>query len=239
MVAAAGICSRRPRALHYKVLDKRNHTDYYSFTMAKLKAFQADDRTREKAINIGDRAIDNLAFIRETMERSTHFTAVPGYGGMLMGVTAIVAAYIAQQQEFQIAWLRVWLVEAVLAFAIGLLAMWQKAKIAGGPLISTPAKKFASGFAPPLIVGTAITLGLWRYEFYQMMAPVWMLCYGAAVVCGGAYSVRVIPVMGWCFITLGAAAFALPAVYGNWLMALSFGVMHVIFGAVIGRRYGG
>jgi hypothetical protein len=207
--------------------------------MAKLKAFKAEDQGQNKAINISDRAIDNLAFIRETMERSTHFTAVPGYGGMLMGITALAAAYIAGQQELWIGWLRVWFVEAALAFAVGLLAMWQKSKIAGGPLISTPAKKFASGFAPPLIVGAAITLGLWRYEIYQVMTPVWMLCYGAAVVCGGAYSVRVVPIMGWCFITLGAGAFALPAVYGNWLMALSFGVVHVIFGALIGRRYGG
>ncbi len=207
--------------------------------MAKLKLSEIEERTKARPVNLGDRAIDNLAFIRETMERSTHFTAVPGYGGMLMGVTAIAAAYIASQQDYQIGWLRVWLAEAALAFSVGLLAMWQKAKIAGGPLISTPAKKFASGFAAPLIVGVALTLGLWRYELYQVMAPVWMLCYGAAVVCGGAYSVKVVPIMGWCFITLGATAFSLPPIYGNWMLALSFGIVHVVFGALIGRRYGG
>lgn len=207
--------------------------------MAKPNAAAANEKETGKAVNISDRAIDNLAFIRETMERSVHFTAVPGYGGMLMGVTAVGAAYIASTQANLRDWLIVWLVEAALAFSIGLLAMWQKAKIAGGPLVSTPAKKFAIGFAPPLIAGVAITLGLWRYEHYEMMAPIWMLCYGASVVCGGAYSVRVIPVMGWCFMVLGAAAFALPAVYGNWLMAASFGVLHIIFGGVIARRYGG
>ncbi|MFZ1702119.1 MAG: hypothetical protein WBO10_07355 [Pyrinomonadaceae bacterium] len=190
-------------------------------------------------INLGDRAIDNLQFIRETMERSTHFTAVPGYGGMLMGVTALAATYFASMQIYLRDWLVTWLAEAFLAFAIGLLAMWQKSKLVGTPLFSVPAKKFALSFAPPLICGIAITLGLWRYEHYEMMAPVWMLCYGAAVVCGGAFSVRVVPVMGWGFIALGAAAFALPAAYGNWLMAASFGGLHVIFGAVIARRYGG
>ena len=207
--------------------------------MAKLKALQTDERHQQKPTNISDRAIDNLAFIRETMERSTHFTAVPGYGGLLMGVTALAAAYIAAQQDYRIGWLRVWLVEACLAFAIGLLAMWQKSRLSDSSLLSTPARKFALSFTPPLIAGVAITLGLWRYEQYELMAPVWMLCYGAAVVCGGAFSVRVIPVMGWCFITLGAAAFALPAVYSNWLMGISFGLIHVIFGALIGRRYGG
>ena len=193
----------------------------------------------DEPVTLSDRAIDNLKFIRETMERSTHFTAVPGYGGILMGVTATVAAYIAVQQPYLRDWLIVWLTEAFLAFAIGLLTMWQKSKIAGGSLFSAPARKFAFGFAPPLIAGIIITLGLWRYEHYETMAPIWMVLYGTAVVTGGAFSVKVVPVMGWLFIALGAAAFVLPALYGNYLMAASFGLLHIIFGAVIARRYGG
>ncbi len=211
--------------------------------MAKLSVVRNDEREHGEPvnlpINLGDRAIDNLKFIRETMERSTHFTAVPGYGGMLMGVTAIAAAYIASVQPHPRGWLVTWLAEVFLAFAIGLLAMWQKSRIVGTPLVSAPAKKFAMSFLPPLVVGVAITLGLWRYEHFDVMAPVCMLCYGAAVVCGGAFSVRVVPVMGWCFIALGAAAFALPASYGNSMMAASFGGLHIIFGAIIARRYGG
>ena len=190
-------------------------------------------------VNISDRAVENLQFIRETMERSTSFTAVPGYGGMLMGVTAIVAAYIAAQQPILRDWLIVWLTEAGLAFAIGLLAMWQKSKLAGVSLFSTPAKKFAFGFTPPLVCGVVMTLGLLRYEHFEVMAPVWMLCYGAAVICGGAFSVRIVPVMGWFFIACGAATFALPAVYGNYMMAASFGLMHIVFGAIIAKKYGG
>jgi hypothetical protein len=117
--------------------------------------------------------------------------------------------------------------------------MWQKSKLAGVSLFSTPAKKFAFGFAPSLVCGVVITLGLWRYEHYEIMAPVWMLCYGAAVVTGGAFSVRIVPIMGWLFMAFGVAAFALPAVYGNYLMAMSFGMLHIIFGAIIARRYGG
>jgi len=207
--------------------------------MAKNQALREQLPDTTSAINIGDRAIDNLKFIRDTMERSTHFTAVPGYGGMLMGVTAVAAAYIANGQIYLRDSLITWIAEAFLAFAIGLLAMWQKSKIAGTPLISTPAKKFALSFLPPLVCGIVITLGLWRNEYYYIMPPVFMLCYGAAVVCGGAFSVRVVPIMGWCFIAMGAAAFALPAGYGNWIMAASFGLLHIVFGAIIGRRYGG
>ncbi len=205
--------------------------------MGKLQAIKNHDTN--EPVRLSDRASDNLRFIRETMERSTHFTAVPGYGGMLMGVTAVAAAYIASQQVYPSNRLVVWLTEAALAFGIGLLAMWQKSKIAKVSLVSAPAKKFAFGFAPPLIAGIAITVGLWRYEHYEMMAPVWMLLYGASVVTGGAFSVRVVPVMGWCFIALGAIAFAVPESYGNYLLGASFGVVHIVFGLIIARRYGG
>jgi hypothetical protein len=207
--------------------------------MANRQAIRMERSELKEPVNLGDRAAENLKFIRETMERSTHFTAVPGYGGILMGLTAIVASYIALQQPYRRDWLMVWLTEAFLAFAIGLLAMWQKTKISKTSLLSAPARKFAFGFVPPLVAGVAITLGLWRYEHYELMAPIWMLLYGAAVVTGGAFSVRIVPVMGWFFMAAGAIAFALPAVYGNYLMAASFGVLHVVFGLIIARRYGG
>jgi hypothetical protein len=207
--------------------------------MAKIEPIRKYEYAETEPVSLSDRAADNLKFIRETMERATHFTAVPGYGGMLMGVTALAAAYIAAQQSTLRDWLIVWLTEAFLAFGIGVLAMWQKSKIAKSSLLSVPARKFAFGFVAPLAAGVAITLGLWRYEHYEIMAPVWMLLYGTAVVTGGAFSVRVVPIMGWVFMALGAIAFALPAGYGNYLMGLSFGIVHIVFGAIIGRKYGG
>jgi hypothetical protein len=207
--------------------------------MGTLHKIQTEENEREEPPSLHRRAIDNLAFIRETMERSTAFTAVPGYGGALMGATAVAAAVIASQQAYVRNWLLVWLAEAALAFAIGLLAMWQKSKMVDSPLTSTPARKFAFGFAPPLVCGVAITLGLWRYEHYEMMAPVWLLLYGASVATGGSYSVRIVPIMGWCFIGLGALAFALPPGYNDWLMAAGFGALHITFGLIIARRFGG
>jgi hypothetical protein len=207
--------------------------------MAKISAIKSDPETRNDPVHLSDHAIENLRFIRETMERSTHFTAVPGYGGILMGITAVVAAYIAQTQVYQRDWLVVWIIEASLAFSIGLLAMWQKAKIADQSLFSMPAKKFAFGFTPPLVAAVVITLGLWRFERYEVMAPIWMLLYGVSVVTGGAFSVRIVPVMGWLFMAMGALCFALPAAYGNYLMGASFGLLHIVFGAIIAKRYGG
>ena len=193
----------------------------------------------DEPVNLSDRAADNLQFIRETMEGSSRFTAVPGYGGILMGVTAVGAAYIANSQVYFVDVLGTWLIEACLAFAIGLLAMWQKSKIAGQSLISIPARKFAMSFAPPLFAGIVTVLGLWRAGHYYDMAPVCMLSCGAAVTCGGAFSVRVVPIMGIFFMAFGAIAFVLPSNFSNLLMALSFGLLHIVFGAVIARRHGG
>lgn len=207
--------------------------------MGKVQAIRKDEEQRNQPVNIGDRAIDNLQFIRETMERSTVFTSVPGYGGIFMGVTAIAAAVIANFQPVIRDWLTVWLVEAFLAAGIGSFAIWQKSKITKTSLLSAPAKKFALGFLPPILCAVFITFGLWRFGDFEAMIPIWILLYGAAVVCGGANSVKVVPLAGWCFIALGAVAFFLPAGLGNTMMGLSFGVLHIIFGAVVAWKYGG
>lgn len=207
--------------------------------MARTQSIRKEQIEPNEPVNIGDRAIDNLKFIRETMERSTVFTSVPGYGGILMGVTAIVAAYIANSQAYIRDWLIVWLLEAALAFSIGLLAMWQKTKLSKTSLLSNPARKLLMNSLPPMLCGIFITIGLWRFGDFEVMIPVWILCYGAAVVCGGAFSVKAVPLMGWCFMALGAIAFFLPANTGQLMMGLSFGVLHIVFGLIIGRKFGG
>jgi hypothetical protein len=204
--------------------------------MAKTQPLR---RETNEPVNIGDRAIDNLQFIRETMERSAVFTSVPGYGGMLMGATAIGASVIAANQTTVRFWLLTWLVEAALAFCIGLLTMWQKSKTTNASLASAPSRKFALGFAPPLIAGVILTALLYRHGIFDLMPGVWLALYGAAVVCGGANSVRVVPIAGWCFMALGALAVVLPVAYGDFLMAAGFGGLHLIFGFIVARRFGG
>ena len=207
--------------------------------MAKMQTIPKEKFETNEPPSLHNRAMDNLEFIRETMERSTAFTAVPGYGGIFMGLTAISAAVIANFQPLVKDWLTVWLIEAVLAFAIGIFAMWQKSKIAKMPLNSAPAKKFARSFLPPLVCGVVLTFGLWRFGYFEAMIPAWLLLYGAAVVSGGAFSVKAVPIMGWCFIALGTIAFLLPAGYGNWIMGFGFGVLQIFFGIIIARKFGG
>ncbi|MEZ5306219.1 MAG: hypothetical protein R2684_03640 [Pyrinomonadaceae bacterium] len=183
--------------------------------------------------------MENLEFIRDAMARSTQFTAVPGYGGVLMGVTAIGASVVARYQPTYRLWLLTWLVEAALAFLIGLFAVWQKSKSAETAFASLPARKFAMGFAPPIVAGVIITLLMIKMDMYSKLPTVWLSLYGTAVVTGGAFSVRAVPVMGWLFLALGAISLLFPAGYGWIFMILGFGGLHIVFGAIIGAKYGG
>ncbi len=207
--------------------------------MMKSNALRKDETQENEPINIGDRALDNLAFIRETMEKSASFTAIPGYGGALMGATAIGAAVIAHNQPNVKWWAITWLVEACLAFCIGMLAMWQKAKNSGDSLNSKPARKFAFGFAPPIVAGIILTSLFYFKGLFTMMPTVWLTLYGTAVITGGAYSVKIVPIVGWMFIGLGLISVLVDSSYGNWLMGVGFGGLQVIFGLIVARRYGG
>ncbi len=94
-------------------------------------------------------------------------------------------------------------------------------------------------FAPPLIAGAVLTSVLYNAEMFSVIPAMWLMCYGTAVITGGAFSVGIVPVMGLCFFTLGALAAIAPGSWINWIMAFGFGGLHLIFGGIIARRYGG
>jgi hypothetical protein len=185
------------------------------------------------------RAMDNLSFIRSTMERATAFTAVPGWGGVAMGVTALGATLLAYRSPSVNQWLVVWLSASALALAIGGWAMVLKARRAGTTVFSYSGRRFVLSYVPPLLVGALLTLVLVRAGLYTALPGTWLLLYGTGVVTGGAFSVRVVPIMGLCFMALGTIALLAPAGWSEWLLAAGFGGLHIIFGLIIARRYGG
>ncbi|OFW26740.1 MAG: hypothetical protein A3H97_00635 [Acidobacteria bacterium RIFCSPLOWO2_02_FULL_65_29] len=184
-------------------------------------------------------AAESLRYIRATMERAAGFSAVPGWGGMLMGATAIGAAALAHPRRLTEQWLAIWLAEAALAASIGLFAIVRKARRSGMPLTGPAGRTFALAFVPALAAGAVLTRVLYRNGSVTDLPGSWLLLYGAAVTSGGALSVSVVPVLGVCLMALGAAALAAPASWGDAFMAGGFGVLHMAFGFVIARRHGG
>ncbi len=204
--------------------------------MATVRTIRA---TRAEPVSLQTHAMDNLRFIRETMERAGSFTAVPGWGGVAMGASALIAAGVAAYQPSLERWLATWLLEAAFAMVLAVLAIQRKAKLAQVPVLSAPARRFVLSFAPPLIVGGLLTAVLYRAGILAAIPGTWLLLYGTGVVTGGAFSVRVVPVMGLCFMFIGAVALFCPFTWGNALLAAGFGGLHLVFGTIIARRYGG
>ncbi len=194
---------------------------------------------QREPIPIDARAADHLRYIRETMESAAEFTALPGWGGVAMGVTALVAAFAASRQTTPRAWLAVWLIEAFVAVAIAAPAAATKAHRANSALFSGPGRKFLLSFAPPIVVGGLLTFALYHAGILAALPGVWLLLYGTAIVTGGAFSVRVVPVMGLCLMLLGGAALFAPASWGDTFMGAGFGVVQIGFGWWIARHYGG
>lgn len=187
---------------------------------------------------LGDRALEHLEFIRGTMARASSFTGVPGWGGVAMGGTALVAAWVAGRQATPGAWLTVWLADAALAFLVGAWSLSRKSRRIHGAVLPAPARRFLLSFVPPLAVGAALTPALWAAGQGAMLPGVWLLLYGAGIVTGGAFSVRAVPLLGLVLMAIGALVLTVPA-WGNLGMAAGFGGAQVVFGLYIARRHGG
>lgn len=156
-----------------------------------------------------------------------------------MGVTALIASWIASRQATGAEWLAVWLAEAVLALGIGGATMIRKADAGRTPLFTRAGKLFVRSFVPPILAGAVLTPFFYRAGLTAQLPGLWMLLYGAAVTAAGAFSVRVVPLLGASFMVLGVVAFLLPPVWGNLLMATGFGGLQIGFGLLIARKYGG
>ncbi len=183
--------------------------------------------------------MDNLAFIRNTMEAAGAFTAVSGWGMVAIGVLSIVVAGAASQSETATGALSIWLALAVFSPVIMIWAMVRKARTAKMPLLSGPGRKFVLSFSPPMAVGALLTLVLYRAGLMEIIPGVWLLLYGTAVVAGGAFSVKIVPVMGLCFMAAGVIALFTPAAFAPLILGAAFGGLHIAFGIPIARRHGG
>lgn len=198
-----------------------------------------------------DRALQDLSFIRRTMEGAASFTDVPGWGLVAVGGLAMAAAPVAASQPTPVRWLWVWVATAAVAVAAGGTAMAHKMRRrigADAPLrLSVPARKFLLSFWPAVIAGAALTLalvdpytpGIDARVTTRVLPGLWLLLYGVGVTTAGAFSIRAVPLMGLGFIALGLIALFVPFVDGDLMMALGFGGLQVGFGLRIARRHGG
>ncbi|MFH1738473.1 MAG: hypothetical protein ABIH23_05650 [bacterium] len=186
-----------------------------------------------------EHAMKDLRFIRDMMERSTSFTAVPGWGMLVMGCTALVAACVSSRAGTIENWLIIWLVEGAVAVLIGAVSMRFKARAAKTSAFSGAGLRFMLSLWVPILVAIPLTIVLYRHELVSVLPGLWLSLYGVGVAAGGAFSVRAVPIMGYCFILTGVICLLISPIWGDAFMALGFGGLHILFGGVIARRHGG
>jgi hypothetical protein len=207
--------------------------------MPYMEPFRLVQPAQPEPPALHERAMDNLRYIRETMERATAFTAISGWGEVAIGITALVASLVAWRQTSVKMWLAVWVVEGTISLLIAGWSMDRKARAVQMPLVSGPGRKAVFSLSPPIVAGGLLTIVLFRAGLTNAIPGCWLLLYGTGVITGGMFSVPIVPIMGLCFMALGAAALFAPPELANLFMAAGFGGLHVVFGVIIARKYGG
>lgn len=192
-----------------------------------------------RVVALGDHAADNLAFIRQAMAGASAFTALPGLGLVLMGLSASGVAAFTWQAPMAPEGLVLWLGEAALAVLIALMSMRRKARRAGSSLVHGSGRKFFMSFLPAVVAGAVLTAVLWPTPAAPLVPALWLLLYGTGVVAAGSHSVACVPFMGAAFMALGLAAFLAPAAWSAAFLAAGFGLVHMGFGLWIWRKHGG
>ena len=197
------------------------------------------DTVTEPPPALHDRAFADLRYIRQTMEGASAFTAFSGWGLAVIGALAVPGGWLAARQPTREGWLVVWLALAAVSVAVAGVSTWWKARRTEESPLGGPGQRFALSLAPPLVAGALLSLVLVRAAAWDLLPGAWLVLYGAGLVTGGAFSVRVVPATGVGFMALGGLALLGPAAWGDALLVGGFGVLHLALGLTIGARHGG
>jgi len=183
--------------------------------------------------SVHEHAEGQLRVIRAAMERAGSFTAVPGWGGVLMGAIGIVAGVVAGRAHEPRDWVLVWLAAAGAAVPIGVAALAHRARTAGVDLAAGVARRFVLSLATPVAAGVVLSAGLLQRESYDLLPSVWLTLYGTGIIVAGIFSIRLLTVLGVSFMVLGAAAAFAPWWLATLLVAVGFGGLHLLTGSIV------
>jgi hypothetical protein len=184
-------------------------------------------------------ALENLRYIRSTIEAADTFTTVPGYGCIAMGVTALVAVGVESIPQLTPYWLGIWVAAAIVACATALWFMEQKARAQGLSLRRAVARRFFMTLAPAFVAGAILTAALAGSIDRELMTGMWLLLYGTGLAACGLFAIRAVSTAGLAFMALGTATLWLPPGSAHIVLALGFGGIHLALGANIVRHHGG
>jgi hypothetical protein len=192
----------------------------------------------EAPVAIESRALGTLAYIRTSIESSSSMD-VPGMAGIVMGIIGLLAAIVVSLPRWGTHWLGIWLAAAGVAFLLGGGLVARQIVQRGHTRYLGPARKFLLCLCPALLAGAVLTVVFETTRMTAVIPGMWLLLYGCAVLSASTVTIagiaRLICIMGGLFVVLGTITFALPATIHTAMLGLGFGVLHIIFGFLIGR----
>jgi hypothetical protein len=187
---------------------------------------------------IESRALGTLDYIRASIESSSSMD-VPGMAGIVMGSIGVVAAIVVSLPRWAPHWLAIWLAAAAAAFVLGGALVARQIASRGRSRYLGPARKFMLCLCPSLLAGAVLTVVFATSGMTGVIPGMWLLLYGCAVLSASTVTAagiaRLICIMGILFVVLGSMTFALPAAAHTPVLGLGFGVLHILFGILIGR----
>jgi hypothetical protein len=189
-------------------------------------------------VTIESRALGTLAYIRASIDSSSSMD-VPGMAGIVMGVIGVLAAVAVSVPRWADHWLGIWLCAAAAALLLGSALVARQYVRRGHTRYFGPAKKFLLCLSPALFAGVVLTGVAWSAGLTGIIPGMWLLLYGCAVLSASTVTIagisRLIGVMGALFVVLGSTTFILPQAAHTFMLGLGFGVLHIVFGILIGR----
>jgi hypothetical protein len=184
-------------------------------------------------------ALENLRYIRSTIEAAHTFTTVPGKGCIAMGITALAAVGLESIMQLSAHWLSIWVGAAIIACGSALWFMEQKARAQGLSLRRAVAKRFFMTLAPAFIAGAVLTVALVSRVDRELITGMWLLLYGTGLAACGLFAIPAVFTAGLAFMALGIATLWLPPGSAHIVLALGFGGIHLALGTTIVRHHGG
>lgn len=197
-----------------------------------------------------DEAKENLRVIRQTMERSTRYTTLSGWSGVLIGLLAILSVWMTDviihhlhQSHLGVrsgapVLATLWIGAMAVAVGVEFACNKRRAARVGKRVVSRLGAHIILAALPAFVTGGILTLFFYEHNLIFQIWGAWMLCYGLAICAVGLFSIRPVSVLGGAFVLSGALTLLLPVPFHFFMMALAFGGYHIIYGVMMARKYG-
>jgi hypothetical protein len=195
---------------------------------------------------------DDLASIRNMMEKSSKFISLSGLSGILAGVYALIGAAAAlflgrtasqainltEAELHDFIWQLALIALLVFAASIttGIIFSNRKAQRQGQTMWTPATYRVIINLAIPLVAGGLVIITQIAYGNYEFVAPGCLVFYGLALIAASPNLYEEVRYLGYSEIALGIVCGLLPG-YGLFFWATGFGIFHIFYGALMFRKY--